>query len=54
MAKTLQSSWRSEVFSKPKTKGLITRRSLLTGRIFFQKKGGKIVTGNFLKSASPY
>ena len=53
--KPLKSSWRSEVFKKPKGGMLMTTHSLLNGRKFVQKKYGKIVAGNFCKSNSnPY
>lgn len=48
----IRSSWRSEVFKNPKSRGLYTvKKSLGTGKVFNERSQGQLLsTGNFFHS----
>jgi hypothetical protein len=53
--KSLKSSWKSEVFKKPKLRGILTiKRSLGTGKVFVERYQNEIVSKPYVAHSNLY
>lgn len=53
--KTLRSSWKSEVFKKPKVRGLVSvKKSIGTGKVFVARYQNEIVSVPYASHSNLY